>query len=301
MMPLDYLTHPAMFASMFRSIKNSNMQKIDIFDFYELGKVLGNLKTVFHDEELNDGEKWQYVARCQYWIISFLEKTKRVDARKSIEIANKLRDELSSYSATLALNDASADVLKKEFAPKVIINKLIDEFEKAFDEESEHLGSFLVTQKGIYDTEKLISDASEHFEPEVLKHLPETTIYDFREAGKCLAFECPTACAYHALRGIEAVIVKFYKILFKHSTLVGKKRIKTPGWNNYVEELKKLSAPPSITERLDEIRKKRNAVAHPKLIVKLEDAKSWFDLCSGVVPLMAQEIEKIESANTPIT
>jgi hypothetical protein len=293
MITLDDFMHPSMVSSFFRSIENSNMQRINLFAFYQLGKVLRNVKDVFHDERLNVGEKMRCVNQTQDWVLSFLEKTRRVNAEKSITIAQKLLEALNKYYLTLF--DGSGEFLKDELAPKMIINHLIEEFEESFDEESKHLGSFLVTQKGIYDTEKLISDASKRFEPEVLKHLPDIAIDDFKEAGKCLAFECPTAMAYHILRAIEAVILKYYEAITGHAW-----KRKQKGWWLYIEELKGLPSKPvptSITQRLNEIRKyERNPIAHPGFFLDLKDAMPFFDLCSGVIPLMAQEIEKIELA-----
>lgn len=283
----DNCTHPSMYASFFYSIYNSNMQRINLSAFYQLGKNLEHLRTVFHNDALSDGEKWSYTTRCIEWVWSFLDKSQRVDLKESRELAEKLLKALNDYLTILTF--PPEDVVQKEFAPKMLINSLLRQFEEVFEEESKRLGSFLVTHKGIYNTEKLISDASEHFEPEVLKHLPDLAIYDFKEAGKCLAFECPTAMAFHVLRATEEVIFRYYK------ALTGNKR-RLIGWGKYIQELKKHSAPTAITQRLTEIKDKRNGVAHPKLRIELAEAKTWFDLCSGVIPLMAKEIEKLESA-----
>lgn len=298
MMSISYMTHPSMYASFFYSIYNSNMQRINLSAFYQLGKNLEHLKTVFHNDALNDGEKWSYTTRCIEWIMSFLNNSQRVDLKDSRELAQKLLKELNDY--LIILTFPPEDVLQKEFFPKMAINNFLREFEGVFEEESKRLGAFLITQKGIYHTVKLISDASEHFEPEVLKHLPSTAIYDLQEAGKCLAFECPTAMAYHILRAIEAVILKYYETLTGHAWSKKQK-----GWWLYIDALKTLPSnpvPPSITQRLNEIREyERNPIAHPEFILELKQAIPFFNLGCSVIPLMVDEIEKIESAKAKPT
>ena len=67
-------------------------------------------------------------------------------------------------------------------------------------------------------------------------------------------------------------------------------------WYNYNTQLASNGAPPAITNRLGEIREDRNAYAHPDITVSLDEAPIVFELCSGVIFLMAKEIEKIEAA-----
>ena len=64
-------------------------------------------------------------------------------------------------------------------------------------------------------------------------------------------------------------------------------------WNRYVEELVRVGATKAITNRLNEIRDTdRNAYTHPDRNVTLEEAPIQFELCTGVMYLMADEIEK---------
>ena len=67
-------------------------------------------------------------------------------------------------------------------------------------------------------------------------------------------------------------------------------------WKMYNDQLAANGAPKAITDRLGEIREDRNAYAHPDITVPLDEALVVFELCNGVIQLMAKEVEKIEAA-----
>jgi hypothetical protein len=71
------------------------------------------------------------------------------------------------------------------------------------------LHSYFVTQKGGYDTLSLLAFGEYLFPPELVSKVPEA-IFDGREAGKCLAYEMPTACGFHVFRAMESVLRKYY-------------------------------------------------------------------------------------------
>ena len=82
-------------------------------------------------------------------------------------------------------------------------------------------------------------------------------------------------------------MLKYYEVL-KGSPMPFKK-----DWNRYIEELVKVNAPKQLTSRLNEIREMdRNAYIHPDINVTLAEAPILFELCSGVIFQMAQEIQK---------
>ncbi len=70
--------------------------------------------------------------------------------------------------------------------------------------------------------------------------------------------------------------------------------IQEEGLEDITEQLAKEGAPKSITARLDEIRElDRNTYIHPDKNVSLEEAPVLFELCSGVVFQMGQELKKL--------
>jgi len=162
-------------------------------------------------------------------------------------------------------------------------------FEAHFDEEHKRIAVFTVLPKGIYDMSALIETPEQKFPEKIRAMLPEQMLYDLKQAARCLAFEIPTACAFHICRGTEAVMFGYYELLARHPWPYKKR-----DWKIYIEQLGKEKAPKQITNRLEEIRAlDRNAYIHPDVNITLEEAPILFELCTGVVFLMGQEMGKL--------
>ncbi|MBV8738837.1 MAG: hypothetical protein JO007_16585 [Alphaproteobacteria bacterium] len=72
----------------------------------------------------------------------------------------------------------------------------VNQFKTVLLAEMETLNSHFVTQKRGYDTLALISFAEIIFPAELSTKVPDA-VADVREAGKCIAFELPTAAGFH--------------------------------------------------------------------------------------------------------
>jgi hypothetical protein len=84
------------------------------------------------------------------------------------------------------------------------------------------LHSYFVTQKGGFDTISLLAYGENLFPPELASKVRDA-LFDAREAGKCLAFELPTACGFHIFRATESVLRKYY-MQVTNSTIAPKVR-----------------------------------------------------------------------------
>ena len=56
-------------------------------------------------------------------------------------------------------------------------------------------------------------NAEAKFPKELLAVMPAKSIADIQEAGRCLAFERATACAFHICRATEALMLDYYEHL----------------------------------------------------------------------------------------
>jgi len=141
--------------------------------------------------------------------------------------------------------------------------------------------AFIVTDKRI-DVNKLLSDVPALIAPGVFNSLPDIAQYDFIEAGKCIAFELPTAAAFHILRGTEAVLRHFY------CSVVRRNRAGLL-WGPMVESLRRRRTPPPapLLDNLDNIRRSfRNPTQHPDKIYDIQEIQDLFALCIDVVNRM---------------
>jgi hypothetical protein len=287
---------PSEFGQWFHAIREGTMKQTSLDVFYHLGSSLRQLRTPSPVLGLDhsicagmDMGAWN-ITTCfaVEWLKRFIEETKDVPLPDSRTSARKLLDMLASittpYNPERILTGQEA----------VAVFDLYEQFERDFDREQRNIDVFTVMPKGIYNTRQLIEEPENKFPENLRKHFPSQFIYDLKQAGKCLAFELPTACAFHVCRATESLMLKYYEVL-KGQQWSFQRR----DWNIYIEQLASGKqgadkvAPKHITSRLNEIRDMdRNSYIHPDINVTLEEAPILFELCTNVIFQMAQEIQK---------
>ena len=261
------------------------MKQTDLTIFYYLGAALEGLRHVATGMARFDG--WLLATPASDPLLRFLGEIDAVPLPDSRAAANEL---LTALSGVLALSDIDSPLTQEEV---VKIHQLKEKFEAAFDRERHNIDVFTVMPKGIYNTRMLIEHAEDKFPECVREVLPSEMLYDLRQAGRCLAFEVPTACAFHIFRATEVLILRYYEVLSGHRWT-----IKQRDWGHYITELHKLqNVNTDVMMRLDEIRKfERNPNIHPETSVSLDRAPLLFELCSGVIYTMGDEIRKLASS-----
>src|ERR1700722_18051912 len=143
-----------------------------------------------------------------------------------------------------------------------------------------------VFPKRAYDINVLIQDATKLFGDDARKTLSPEAIHDIQEAGKCLAFELPTAAAFHLMRAAETVIREYYALV------VGQlPKPKHRNWGAYIKLLRENGANDKIVSALEQIKDlHRNPILHPELQLNLEEAVSLVGIIESVMSTMVSEI-----------
>ena len=178
------------------------MKKVNISLFYNFARGFYELKLLNEGDSLSHREVLRIVLAAKIWIRFFLAETTEIAFLHTRKIAEQIGDLLEEETSKIDKDDTQNKQEDKGFSNLFIqrVSELLDEFERFLSRESQTVSIFTVTKKGIYEIDSLIERAEQRFPESIRKHFPDTTIYDFREAGKCLAFECPTAMAFHVLR-----------------------------------------------------------------------------------------------------
>jgi hypothetical protein len=151
-----------------------------------------------------------------------------------------------------------------------------------------------VTQKGPFDTQPLLWWGESLFPLELGSKVPEA-IFDAKEAGKCLAYQLPSACGFHIFRAVESVLRKYYT----HVT-AGVAHPKVRALGVYVRALeafnekyeknnpgKPAPADPKILASLDQMTKlHRNPLIHPEVALTDEEAIAIIGVARSAVGAM---------------
>ncbi len=260
------------------------MKRTNLNIFYHLGESLANLHDLEAGMPMHDAIMELVIPRM--WLYQFIEETRDVSLPETKASAQRLYTAIDDL-----LKETAKTNFKNPLGQPVVqaISQEFANFEKQFDEEHKHLAVFTVLPKGLYDMSALIDTPEKKFPANIRSLMPEQMLRDFKQAALCLAFEIPTACAFHICRGTEALMLKYYELLSKHPWSFKKK-----DWKIYIEQLAIEGAPKKITTRLDEIRDMdRNSYTHPDTNVTVEEAPVLFELCTGVIFYMAQEVQRL--------
>jgi hypothetical protein len=146
------------------------------------------------------------------------------------------------------------------------------------------LDTYFVSRTGIYSTPELIERADEQFAPNIRERFPESTRLDIRQAGRCLAFELPTAAGFHIMRATESILREYYDIY------VGKKP-KTRNWGRYIADLKRTKANPKTVAVIDQIRDlHRNPTIHPETVLSSSEALILFGIAQSAIIAMMEDM-----------
>lgn len=265
------------------------VKKFNPYEAYSLGK---NVFPILRLE--NKNYKFSEVMMPLYFARMSLQtqiNEKTIFERASCRAAEEAVQAISSI-IPIKFDDiiaADSDKLIQNYEIQYVKN-ILDNLETVLKNDMPGVAAYVVSKKGIYNTEDLISHADNVFPPEIRTDIPQQAIKDFLEAGKCLAYEVPTACAFHLWRAVESVMGKYYTKLTKSTFQADNV---TPNWSIYVKALNNKGANEDITKFLDHIRESyRNPQTHPEDMLAVNEALGLFGVATSAIQMMVLEIQK---------
>lgn len=183
------------------------------------------------------------------------------------------------------LPDIDADLAKSpddaglSAAQASTLQKAMDRMRHVVLAEASGMYAFVVTEKR-FSVEKLLDAPEELFAPGAFATLPEGAREDYRQAGRCIAYEVPTAAAFHLMRATESVLRDYYLAVVKQ------KRVDPLLWGPMVRHLrarKTRRSPVALLDELDSIRiNYRNPTQHPDAVYDIHQAQALWGLCVDV-------------------
>lgn len=249
------------------------MQRIDLSYWYSLGESLHPLTQLNGERKLID-------------ILLLL-----MDANKTID--QLIPNLTASYANALKLKDKLKPYLEEEDYSKLIeswevygIADAAKQFETALKAELSIAPSYHVTPKGGYNVDILTLAPQKLFPEDMLTLVPDCE-YDVKELGKCLAFEVPTAAAFHLHRINEAVLHQYW------DSVTSKPRPKNPNMGVYLTALKRSRKDKKVNATLTQIKDLyRNSTIHPEDKLTIEEAIELYGIILSAVSRMMTFIRK---------
>lgn len=90
-----------------------------------------------------------------------------------------------------------------------LLRALVEKFETSLAAELGRKAVYAVPKRGLFDTYELTEHADKQFSEDMLRQMGDGMRDDLRAAGRCLAFGLGTACCFHLVRAVEAMLSRY--------------------------------------------------------------------------------------------
>ncbi len=260
------------------------MKQINTNALYDLGKYLQQLRTIPGDANQLQPEHMGIVYFAQFWLKSFLD-AKEIPLDLSEGAANSLLSAIANITDKKSKNQAIEDY---EIST---IWHWLGQFETVMAAVLQEQLTYIVSQVSGYSMQLLVKKAEVNLQQDTTGAIPDHAKKDFREAGRCLAFELSTAAGIHLMRATESVLRKYYKLV------TGKDAdANNLDWGTCTKELEQSQANQKVVHILDQIRDlHRNPLMHPEDFLDMKQALGLFDISKSAINALAEEIIVLEA------
>jgi hypothetical protein len=233
------------------------MKKFRSYHFYELGAALASLSEVKNGVSV--GAVLGYLFAARFPLEKLLDQEilpVNISHRRGVTLLNNI-DRITKKSTDDRL----------DWYDEVTLDSDVRGFTTVLSDEVGLANTYVVLSKRGYDISALVESGEVLFPAELPQKVPDS-LKDLREAAKCLAFELPTAAAFHLHRANEAVLRRYWDVVSG-----GAARPKNGSLGSYLSELNRGSfGDDKVKASLNSLRDlHRNPVIHP------EDSLQDFD------------------------
>lgn len=183
------------------------MKQINTNALYDLGKYLQQLRDLPTDPSNITADHLGVLYLARWTLKSFLD-LKEIP----IDISEETGKNLLNMIDGLTEKKSSNQHIEAYEVSSILY--LLGQFETVLAAELQKQLTYVVSQISGYSMQLLVNKAEANLQEEAIKSgaIPDNAKKDFREAGRCLAFELPTAAGFHTMRATESVLRKYYKL-----------------------------------------------------------------------------------------
>lgn len=207
---------------------------------------------------------------------SLFRKLEELDLRVTIRAAADLKKLMVTLKETPADSKLDAAQAKK-------LTSTVRALRQTLEAELKGMNAYVVSPKRI-EVEHLVGEPASLFAPNVFSAMSDIARYDITEAAKCIAFERPTAAAFHLMRATEESLRNYYCHFVKRD------RLDPMLWGPVVQALKnhrRAKAHDALNRNLDNIRVSfRNPTQHPDKVYDIHEVQDLWGLCVDVINRM---------------
>jgi hypothetical protein len=233
------------------------MQRINTAYFYRLAQKLVPLRNIAVGQRLYF-DNYQILHNAEIDLRGFL--------------TNSLVPPMTCYSTAKNLFDIVLAITQEDFVEgreisweePTTITEALNHFEISLQSDFGIRDTFILSPKGAYST-TLLAESGDKVVSESAHALVPSMKRDLHDGCRCLAFELPTAAAFHLFRALEALISLYGEFIRGKAFTDREKRMGLGGYSNFLKE-KTLGVDQRITTTIDQIASlHRNPTMHPEM------------------------------------
>lgn len=249
------------------------MRPTEIFRYYAFGYDTGTLRRIVPGMSIH-AENAGLVARLDTFF-EFLSELRLNVTQAASTYIRKLLEEIKELP-----KDAT---VTPDLAQRV--QAALGRIDVTLDAELQLSQAYILRPKR-YNNEQLLESPGSLLGDGVFAELSEIGRYDFAEACVCVAFERPTAVAFHLMRCVEGCLRDYY------CSIVKRNRVRNLLWYDMITHLSKRreKPPKTLLDHLNNIRHNfRNPTQHPQSRYTLDEAQNLLGVAIDAINRLAAE------------
>jgi hypothetical protein len=264
------------------------MLRVDCYRFFDLGQRIHPFTKIMDEALVKD--VWFDIFSAKSSLNEFFQtfplRISRDPATKLFQLFSQIVPEEITDTDMGTAEAGWKDIGYRAFGLRQAATNL----ETVLAAELNNFDTYFVSQKGSFSTPDLVQHAEVMLPESVYSQLSSNALEDFRQAGRCLAFNLGTAAAFHIARSTEDVIRAYYTMIVGSMPSV-----KMRSWGTYHKNLSRCSnANKKVLGWLDHIKDEyRNPVLHPEESVSPDAALVFINACSSLIIMMVGEMVRL--------
>lgn len=279
------------------------MRRFDLVEYFELYAAIVHAQEVCQRDKMTAGDIYY---ACDFAVRKRLKRFLSEDDRFKIckpavrEVLEELKAFADQYILLPKVLSKETAIDREKFEARLErwqyfpINNKLETFRRLFSAECRDIEVYALEQTTIYKTSDLASHGSKVIAQQHRDSIPQEILKEFDDAGRCLVFDLPTACRFHALRGVELMILHYLKGLGVKTEALQSWQDSLKAFHYFMKTLQEGQKPPSqkIGALLDHTQE--FDWRHPQNVSSFPSANSLFTLAATVVSEMASDLDQTD-------
>ncbi len=180
------------------------------------------------------------------------------------------------------------------------LSEALQKFEISLQSDFAVRDTFIVSPKAAYST-TLLAESGEVLVSEAARNLLKSMEKDLHDAGRCMAFDLPTAAAFHLFRAAEAMVCSYGEFVRGKPFSFSEKKRGLGGFANLLKE-KKLDIDQRITNAIEQLALlHRNPTMHPEIHISTTEIRATLGMAVSVIETVALDWKRrMDTPGTPL-